>query len=200
MTLLSCLCWAIFRRWLTKLSVPIVLGLSTIPSGANFDVQDSSFFQKYGQLPSPQTVRSEARAQHFAGTSVDKRKQFNLTGSNYKPPPVVFEKMGLFVKWGSLVRVAEGQSLYAVRRCLKNEIPVPEIYGWRTDGDEVFLYMEAIPGQNMEQLWDKMTASDRVGICSELRKSFDSLRRLRQDPLQPFVGGLLLLLSRKNLA
>jgi aminoglycoside phosphotransferase len=77
--------------------------------------------------------------------------------------------MGLFVKWGSEMRITEGQSLYAIRHYLKNAIPIPEIYGWRTDGDEVFLYMEAIYGTTLEQSWPEIKDDDRLRICGELR-------------------------------
>jgi Phosphotransferase enzyme family len=161
-----------------------------IPTDANFDVQHSSFFQRQSQLPSPQTVRSQARAQHLAGINWDKRRTFSSAGPNVNPPPVSFESMGLLVKWGSGVRIAEGQSLYAVRHCLKSVVPVPEIYGWRTDGDEIFLYMEAISGRTLEQAWDKIGIDDRLSVCLELRSIFNNLRRLKQDPLDTFIGGI----------
>ena len=161
-----------------------------VPTDANFDVQHSSFFRRQSQLPSPQTVRLQARAQHLAGINWDKRKTFSLAGPNVHCPPVLFESMGLFVKWGSDVRIAEGQSLYAVRHCLKSVVPVPEIYGWRTDGDEIFLYMEAISGRTLEQAWDKIGINDRLSVCRQLRTIFNNLRRLKQDPLNTFIGGI----------
>lgn len=172
------------------LSASVSLTLSMIPTDANFDVQHSSFFQRQSQLPSPQTVRSQARAQHLAGISWDKRMTFSLAGPNENPPPASFESMGLFVKWGSGVKIAEGQSLYAVRHCLKGVVPVPEIYGWRTDGDEIFLYMEAVSGRTLEQAWDKIGINDRLSVCRELRKIFNNLRRLKQDPLDTFIGNI----------
>ncbi|KAK2765226.1 hypothetical protein FQN54_008925 [Arachnomyces sp. PD_36] len=167
---------------------PIILPLSAIPKDRDFDVKDSSFFLKHAQLPSPQTVRSEARAQYLAGIRIDKRKHFDPAGLNLSPPPVIFESMGLFVKWGRRAQLSEGQTLYAVRRYLKNEVPVPEVYGWRTDGEEVFIYMEAIAGPTLEKSWDGLTPEDHVRICGELRKIFDNLRRLEQDPQERFIA------------
>ena len=160
-----------------------------VPKDANFDVKHSSFFQRHRQLPSPQTIRSQAREQHLAGIKTDKRKTFNLTGRNVCPPPVLIESMGLIVKWGTGIRIAEGQSQYAIRHCLKSAVPVPEIYGWRTDGDEIFLYMEAISGKTLEQAWDEMRTDDRLSICGELRIILHNLRQLQQDPLEKFIGG-----------
>jgi aminoglycoside phosphotransferase len=96
--------------------------------------------------------------------------------------------MGLYVKWGSEIRTAEGQSLYAIRHYLKNDVPVPEIYGWRTDGDQVFLYMEAISGSTLEQSWPDIEENDRLRICGELRAIFDTVRQLKQDSTDSFIG------------
>ena len=165
---------------------------STVPTESNFDVQHSLFFQRCNELPSPQTVREQARAQHLAGTKTDKRKTFRLAGPNVHPPPVLFESLGLFVKWGTGVRIAEGQTLYALRNCLEAAVPVPEIYGWRTDGKETFLYMEAVGGQTLEQAWDTMEVNNRLDLCRQLRTIFEKLRRFEQDPLYTFVGGFAL--------
>ncbi|KAF1951287.1 phosphotransferase enzyme family protein [Byssothecium circinans] len=122
------------------------------PNEANFDVRSSSFFQHHNQLPSPDEVRTHARAQYLAGTQWgDKRRQV-LDDYNTRPCPAVFESLGLFVKWGSDIKIAEGQALYAIRHYLDNAVLVPEIYGWRTDGKENFLYMEAISGRTLESV------------------------------------------------
>jgi aminoglycoside phosphotransferase (APT) family kinase protein len=96
--------------------------------------------------------------------------------------------MGLFVKWGCEMRVTEAQSLYVIRHYFKSAVPVPEIYGWRTDGDEVFLYMEAISGRSLKQAWPEMEENGRLRICRELRTIFDTLRQLKQDPTDTFIG------------
>jgi hypothetical protein len=96
--------------------------------------------------------------------------------------------MGLFVKWGSEIQVAEAQTLYTIRQNLEAAVPVPEIYGWRTDGEEVFIYMEAIKGRTLEKTWQQMEDDDRTRICNELRAILDSLRRLKQDPAGTFIG------------
>lgn len=96
--------------------------------------------------------------------------------------------MGLFVKWGSEIRVAEGQTLYAIRQYLDNTIPFPEIYGWRADRGEVFLYMEVISGQSLEQAWPDTKEDDRRRDCRELRVIFDQVRQLKQAPSDMFIG------------
>ncbi|KAJ5184531.1 Aminoglycoside phosphotransferase [Penicillium cf. griseofulvum] len=105
-----------------------------------------------------------------------------------RPPPVIFKDLGLFVKWGCGIRISERQSLYAIGQRLKDRVPVPETYGWRKDGDQVFIYMEYMPGQTLEQVWDILQLDNRVSIYSELRAIFDNLRKLEQDPDDRFIG------------
>ncbi|KAB8259852.1 kinase-like domain-containing protein [Aspergillus pseudonomiae] len=147
---------------------PVQLTPSMIPNLPNFD------------LPSPEVVRAQGDAQHLLGINPDKRKVYYPDPPYVSPPPVIFENMRLFVKWGSSVRVSEAQCLYAIRRFLRDNVPVPEVYGWRTDGDEKFIYMEYTEGQTLE----------KVSICQELRTIVDNLRRLEQDPSDPFIGNV----------
>lgn len=173
--------WSIKRGrvWLTP---------SMVPNSPNFDIQDSTFFTKWSQLPSPEEVRIQAEAQHLAGVNPDNRKVHSTTGPNVRPPPVIFKDRRLVVKWGSGVRVSEAQCLYAIRRFLQDQVPVPEVYGWRTDGDEKFIYMEYTEGKTLEQIWDLMEPDNWVSICRELRTAYDNLRQLEQDPSDTFIG------------
>ena len=162
---------------------------SMIPSSLNFDVKDSSFFRKWSQLPSPEEVCARAQIQHLTGVNPDPRKTLSIDGvSLRKPPPVLFEEMELFIKWGVDARISEAQCLYAIRRYLKGDVPVPEVYGWRTDGNEKYIYMEYVQGKTLEQVWDVMEPDDKATICHELRIPFQCLRQLDQDPLDTFVG------------
>lgn len=159
-----------------------------IPKSPNFDAKDSQFFNKFANLPSPEEVRAQAKAQYLAGVSVDNRKTFSSFGPYVRPPPAVFEDLGLFVKWGSAVSVSEGQCLYAIAQLLKDHVPVPEVYGWRQEGDEIFIYMEYLQAQTLEQAWDMLESDDRVSVCNELRIICNNLRQLEQDPADPFIG------------
>lgn len=159
-----------------------------IPDSPNFDVKDSSFFRKWRELPSPKDVQVQAESQHLAGVNPDHRRIHSMTPPHLNPPPVVFEDMGLFVKWGSSARISEALTLLALRQYLNSRVPIPEVYGWRTDGDEKYIYMEYIRGQTLEQAWDIMEPDDRVMICRELRTICDNLRQLDQDPSDTFVG------------
>lgn len=166
-----------------------------VPKAANFDVRTSSFFRHHHQLPSPEEVRSRARAQYLACTHWGWKTRDVSKVYNARPAPAVFEDMSLFVKWGSDVKITEGQTLYAIRNSCGNSVPVPEIYGWRMDGDETFLYMEAIRGKTLEDAWPEMKEDDRLRICSELRTILHNLRQLKQNPLDKFIGELACVLA-----
>ncbi|KAK2800951.1 hypothetical protein FQN50_007926 [Emmonsiellopsis sp. PD_5] len=177
---------------------PVRLTPSMIPTSPNFDVEDSQFFKKWTQLPSPEEVRAQAKVQHAAGVTLDNRKNFSLTGPHVRPPPVLFEHLGLFVKWGTATKISEAQSLYAVGKYLQGNVPVPQIYGWRVDGAEKFIYMEYIQGQTLEQVWDTLSADECVSICNELRTICGNLRQLEQDPSDPILAAFLPLFFTGN--
>ncbi|KAL2816116.1 phosphotransferase enzyme family protein [Aspergillus granulosus] len=166
---------------------PVRLTLPTIPDYSNFDNKNSSFFRRWRELPSPKEVKVQAEYQHLAGVNPDPRRVYSMDMPHITPPPVVFEDMGLFIKWGSSVQISEALGLLVLGQVLDGHVPVPEVYGWRTDGDATFIY---IRGQTLEQAWDIMEPGERVTICRELRTICDNLRRLQQDPSDTFVGSM----------
>ncbi|KAH8429775.1 uncharacterized protein LDX57_007447 [Aspergillus melleus] len=157
---------------------PVRLTPSMIPDVSNFDAKDSSFFNNWSELPSPSEVRGLAKRQWASGASLGKRKSLLYGGRHMRPPPALFENMGLVVKWGVEVGLPEAQSAYAVHRSLKGRVPVPEVYGWRTDGDEKFIYMQYVRGQNLEKAWDSLEHIERESVCHQLRTTFDNIRQL----------------------
>lgn len=169
---------------------PVRLTQWKIPNSLSFVVEDSSFFQKWDRLPSPNEVQARARTQHqhLAGGYPNQNKVHSMTTPYVRPPPVIFEEMGLFVKWGSSVQISEAQCLFAVHQFIKGDVPVPEVYGWRTEGNEAYIYMEYVNGQSLEQAWPSMGCEDKAGISRELRTIFQRLRQVEQDPEDPFVG------------
>jgi len=168
----------------------IKVKLSDVPNDSNIDFKDSAYFRSWEKLPTPTEVRAGALAQYHAGIVTDSRRSFYPEEPNWSPPPVLFQDKNLWVKWGLAVRLSEGQSLYVIRKFLLDVFPVPEIYGWRTDGNEIFIYCEWLRGQTLEWVWDAMKVDDRLGISHELRVAFGNLRRLHQDPQEQFVGEL----------
>jgi hypothetical protein len=102
---------------------PIRLTPSMLPDSLSFDVKDSSFFRKWPELPSPQDVQAKAKSQHLAGVNPDPRKVYRMDGPYASPPPVIYEDMGLFIKWGSSVEISEALTLFALRRLLNGRVP-----------------------------------------------------------------------------
>lgn len=161
---------------------------SIIPNTLNFIVEESSFFEKWDRLPSPNEVQARAKAQHLARGCPDRSQTHSIAAPYVRPPPAIFEELGLFVKWGSSVQPSEAQCLYAIRQTLKGDVPVPEVYGWRTEGDEKYIYMEYMNGESLERVWPVMGHEDKAGICRELRTICQRLRQLEQDPEKPFIA------------
>ncbi|GFF48390.1 hypothetical protein IFM58399_08288 [Aspergillus lentulus] len=148
---------------------PIRLTPSMIPNSPNFDVRDSSFFRKWDELPSPKDVQAQAEAQRLAGFNPNPRRDYQSAVPYFiKPQPAVFEDLNLLVKWGRTENISEAQALFALRRLLNGLVPY-------------------IRGQTLEQAWDKLEPEDKVSIFHELRTICDNLRRLEQDPSDPFV-------------
>ena len=151
------------------------ISVSWLPSATKLEMDflDSSFFQNHDphkHLPKPQEVRA-------------------LSGKpSAQPDPVRFEELGLIVKFGPHVTVEEALCIWAIRRVLHDSVPVPEVYGWRVDGREVFIYMELIRGDTLMERWDALSDDDRISICDQLRKMTTSFRRLEQDPKDIFIG------------
>jgi hypothetical protein len=166
----------------------LILTPSMIPNSSNFDAKDSQYFKEFTNLPSPEEVRKQARAEQLAGTSLDKRRRLHEGGIQWRAPVVVFQELSLLVKWGGEMTIAEGQCLYGIGLLLKDYVPVPELYGWRQDGGETFLYMEYLDAQTLEEAWHCLGSDDRVSISGELRIICANLRHLEQDPEDPFIG------------
>lgn len=107
---------------------------------------------------------------------------------NPQPEPVRFEELGLIIKFGPHVTVEEALCIWAIRRVLHTHVPVPEVYGWRVDGPEVFIYMELIRGDTLKDRWDALSDDEKTSICDQLRKITTSFRGLEQDPQDAFIG------------
>jgi aminoglycoside phosphotransferase (APT) family kinase protein len=92
------------------------------------------------------------------------------------------------VKYGTEVTLAEGQCLLFIRNTLSEVVPVPEVYGWCKDDDQVFIYMELVDGMTLEKSWDTMTEGEKTSAGQQLHDMVDALRGLKQDSWPPFIG------------
>lgn len=150
-----------------------------LPDGRELkmDFLESSFFKNNGPnrcLPTPTEVRA-------------------LSGTNQarpQPLPVIFEHLNLIVKFGPHVAIAEAQCLWVIKRVLRNEVPVPEVYGWRVDGRDVFIHMQYVRGETLKDQWDSLSFADKTSVCDHIREITTSLRQVEQDPNDSFIGML----------
>lgn len=99
------------------------------------DFHDTSFFESNGpslpQLPTPEILQ-----QH----------------PDLSDGVVKFEHLNLVVKAGyaDYLRLEEAQTMQALRQAFPdNEVPVPEVFGWKTSGEQVFIYMSLIYGKDI---------------------------------------------------
>jgi hypothetical protein len=157
----------------------IVVSCSELPAGDTtfIEFRDTAFFKNHGStrmLPTPEEVRTKANG-HWRGG---------------KPAPVVFRDLGLLVKFGPLVTTAEAQCLWLINKHLKDQVHVPEVYGWKIESDGVFIYMQFIEGIDLHRRWDEFNEAERSDVCLQLRKMMLALRRLKQDPHDTFIGEL----------
>jgi hypothetical protein len=107
------------------LELSTFLKVPGLPYDDEVDFHNSSFFRKHEptSLPSPDMIRE------LASRSQDPRAKLRT-----RPPPVYFPSLGLCVKYGTEVTIAEGQCLLLVHRKLSPDVPVPEVYIWCKDG------------------------------------------------------------------
>lgn len=149
--------------------------LEQLPDGSSREMNfyDSSFFKKAGKrLPTPSQVKALSKDAH----------------TSPRPKPVIFKDSEVFVKFGPYVTTAEAQCLWMIKRAFGEEVPVPEIFGWRVDEENhVFLYMELIQGRTLLDRWNELTDLDKNSLCTQLSQITQTLRRLEQDPRQ-YIG------------
>lgn len=152
--------------------------LDQLPDGSARDMNfyDSSFFKEAGnRLPTPAQVKALSRDIH----------------TSPRPRPVIFEASKVLVKFGPHVTTAEAQCLWFIKRTFGDEVPVPEIFGWQVDEENhVYLYMEFIKGQTLQDRWNGLDDLDKTSLCDQLCQIVNILRQLEQDPSDQYIGAL----------
>lgn len=144
-------------------------------SKAETDFHDTSFFNS-GQLPVPQLP-----------TPAEIRQQYLDRGARV----IKFEHLNLIVKIGhpSQVRLEEAQTMRAIRQAFPHhDVPVPEVFGWRTYQDQHFIYMSLLRGPTLRDEWPSLTETDKLSICGELSCIVEALRRITQASPDRFIG------------
>ncbi|KUI72311.1 hypothetical protein VM1G_07946 [Cytospora mali] len=161
----------------------IEVSMDAIPREESVVLQSSSFFQnkpKGTSLPSPKEVRSAH--QDFMHGHEELHPQ--------APHIVRYPSLGLCVKYSQRVRLNEAQAMYLVNHHLGKSFVAPEIYGWHKDGADIFLYMELIEGEPLDEVWHSLPAADRQEVCKELCAAMSKLGTLRQAKGHTFLGNL----------
>jgi hypothetical protein len=155
-----------------------LIDISSLPdiSKAEADFHDTSFFQCDPSLPLPQlpTPASLFQESPDRGYGVIRN-----------------ERLKLAVKYGSPddVRLEEAQSMRAIRQAFPhNDVPVPEVFGWRKQERRTFIYMSLIGGPTLRQVWSSLTDADKESICCELSRIVTALRRVSQGSSDRFIG------------
>lgn len=162
--------------------VPRIVQVAELPSAENIVFRESSFFQKNGpDLPSPKEIREkDVRINSYRARSS-------------RPPPIPFEELGLVVKYGSEITIAEAQCLWYFNRYMKDVVPTPELFGWCHDDGETFIYMELVNGDTLEDAWPSLSQEEKDIICGQLRTCVEAWRSLRQETEPYFVGKIMYL-------
>ncbi|KFA45567.1 hypothetical protein S40293_06591 [Stachybotrys chartarum IBT 40293] len=106
---------------------------------------------------------------------------------------LIFKNQNLVVKIGqsSMVKFEEALAMRAIKKAFpNNDIPVPEVFGWRKHDSLNFIYMSYIPGITLREAWPDFTEQDKSRVCNELREIVSILRRLNQPESPPFIGSV----------
>lgn len=146
---------------------------SYVSQSLDVEFRETSFFSNNdSKLPSPSEVYD--RQGQYSGSRI-----------------AIFKELNLVVKLGSQRdgRLEEALTMQALRKTFPGgEVPVPEIYGWKTYNGRQFIYMSLVPGVSFSQAWDELKAEDKVSICHQLGGIQSHLLRLSQDAPEEFVG------------
>lgn len=154
-----------------------IVHVSDLPNGENELFRDSSFFTKHARdFPSPKEIRQK-------NLEIDESD-----AQTSRPPPVLFEELGLIVKYGSEITPAEAQCLWYLNQYEKDRVPTPELYGWCRDGDETFIYMELVQADTLKERWPSLSEEERTIICKQLRVCVEAWSQIRQETEPYYVG------------
>ncbi|KAI0146110.1 hypothetical protein GGR57DRAFT_494356 [Xylariaceae sp. FL1272] len=151
--------------------------VAELPSAPNIVFRDSSFFKRNKcDLPTPERIRE-----------VDIEVN-DYRARSYRPPPIPFEDLGLVVKYGSFITIAEAQCLWYFNKYMKETVPTPELFGWCQDGGETFIFMELVRGDTLDEIWPSLRPEDQDFICEQLMTCVQAWRGLRQEKEPYYLG------------
>ena len=59
---------------------------------------------------------------------------------------------------------------------VRNTVPVPELYGWRRDGESTFLYMELIQAPTLKERWSTLSNSEKEEMGTQFGQMVHNIR------------------------
>ncbi|KAH6906707.1 kinase-like domain-containing protein [Coprinopsis sp. MPI-PUGE-AT-0042] len=156
-------------------------------SPSSLPIGSSAFFDNWARsepLPTPSQVRSHSTgyAERLLSTGPD-------CGLTHDQTIFYYEELGLVIKCGRRTTVAEGQTLWLIREhCPEISHLVPEVYGWDTEGDEVFMYLSYVPGDTLHSRMENLSEQDLDVIAKQVQSITSSWRRLCLPADDIFIG------------
>ena len=143
----------------------------------NYDNLESSFFKtRSGGAPMPQLPAPE---------EVLQRNSDRVYGV------IKYEELSLFVKYGghTQLRIEGAVAMHAIRQTFsKEDLPVPELFGWRTYDGKSFIYMELVSGTTLEEAWPDLTLDEKTSIEEEMKRIVAKLRSIKQPEGRVHIG------------
>ncbi|KAK3698975.1 hypothetical protein LTR37_016666 [Vermiconidia calcicola] len=106
---------------------------------------------------------------------------------------VHFENLGVVVKYGPphKVRLEEAQAIQAIRRAFPgNEVPVPELYGWKTYEGRNFIYMSQMPGMTLKEAWANLSLTEKQSVTAQIGHIVSALRDIPHPSCYPYIGSI----------
>lgn len=70
----------------------------------------------------------------------------------------------------------------------KDDIPVPELFGWRIDDDVTYVYMELVSGTTLADVWSDLTEDEKVSIEEEMKRISGSLKSMQRPQSHDLIG------------
>ncbi|KAI5860733.1 kinase-like protein [Durotheca rogersii] len=118
------------------------------------------------EIPGPLPTRTEIEAATAAFLSI-----FDPSARR-----TVLVKNKFVVKYGPAVFENEGHALIFLEKF--TQIPTPRLYAMYWESDKLFIIMEFISGQGLDDVWPHISEEEKSPIVSQLRQILDHVRAL----------------------
>lgn len=103
----------------------------------------------------------------------------------------MFEELNLVVKYGGPLQVrTEGAlAMHAIHAAFpKDDVPVPELFGWRVEDGATYVYMELVPGITLADAWSDLAEDEKVAIEKEMKRIAGRLKSIERPQGHDLIG------------